>query len=236
MNIKEKLLKEPRIIMAAIALLSFFLPWVKITASISYFGISNSNSASSSGFNLINDSVFILLLLAVPILVLVLELALDQLRLKRFFYLAAFVISFLGHFIFVAMATSGYKKDLNYGEEVGFKISSHYQIGFWISLAMTIAMLILTLVKDYKVSKKNLNTEGFKSLVKDVKSDIPIKTTETAVNPAPTVNEAVTMTPSESAPADTSYTKETSFDFTPKTAVQETPDSQIPTPVDPPQN
>lgn len=189
-------LKNPRVIIALVGIIAFVLPWARLTMSA--LGYSE-DLGVYSGLNLMSSLVFLLFL--VPVAVIVIEIFFSELKFKKTLYLIITVVSVIGHFLFVTIALKKYHTGLGmYSGLVDIK--TKWLIGFWLSLACAIAILVFTLIKDFGVSKKTLNKEGFKSLVDDVKKDIPtnikITTEGTPVTP---------VIPTETAPVHDSATE-----------------------------
>ena len=102
-NIIEKMKKEIRMTVAIINFLSFFLPWVAVSATSSavVFGevFSGTDISSVTGFGLMEHSMLGILLYAIPVVMFAIPLVKGLKEISRYLYLilpvAAIILMFL---------------------------------------------------------------------------------------------------------------------------------------------
>lgn len=179
----QEKLKEPRIYMCIVFFLTLILPWMKVeskTEGVDAMGV------SMNGFDVFFDSIFGVLLVLVLVALLVLELA-PQFQIKMsIFYLAGAALGIILIIVLLITAKSGAAMGAEAGAEIaesaGVKTdsSTSIQIGFWLQMAIFLAMIAFTLIKDFAVNKNALKEQGIKGVFTEVAGSVTKDFTETA--------------------------------------------------------
>lgn len=180
MDIFTKLKKEPRIIVAVVNFITFFLPWLSVegTASSSVFGqeVSGGASASYTGFSIVRESAIGFLICLIPLLLIAVAFIKQISQYLKYIYLVLPIISLILMFSIVFFLggvnaqAGGMEIDMNFNRLVGF----------WLALVCNLAIIVYTLMRDYNISSgedikkgiQNLNVETITSQVSDVAKDI----------------------------------------------------------------
>lgn len=176
MSVVNKLKSEQRPIIAIIALIAFFLPWVSAEVTSDYGDMPITAETGMTAFAMLKESGVMVILLLIPVGIIIFGLT-DVMKIKArkgLIYLAVAVISILGHFYFVSLVMQA-NLDIQtegYGSEYNFDIKIHRLYGFWISLASYVAIIVMTLIKDYYLTRDKLNKEGVGSVLEGIKKDI----------------------------------------------------------------
>ena len=152
MNIIEKVKKEPRIIIALINFICFFLPWINIAVSASVeiggVGASEDMGRSASGFGIVEITTFAIALYIIPIIIIILCF-LDKLEDKKaYIYLGLSVLAIILMFVVSGIAGNS-AMDVDMGEIGNASVKVGKLIGFWIALACNAAIIIYTIAKDF---------------------------------------------------------------------------------------
>ncbi len=161
----DKIKKEPRLIIAALNIIFFFLPWISI--SVGDWGLDISGNAS--GFALISDrfSVFFLLLIAIFLLAIPFIPVIKAFT--KLLYVAVPLIAIILSFIFTAGVTgSAFGVDVNHG------------IGFWLSILANLALIVLTFIFDFKINSKTIKQKGLQGVFSDVAGQLTNSASEMA--------------------------------------------------------
>lgn len=165
MNIIEKMKKEIRMTVAIINFLSFFLPWVAVsaTSSAAVFGevFSGTNTSSVTGFGLMEHSVLGILLYAIPVVMFAIPLVKGAKEISRYLYLilpvAAIILMFLVS-ILVASGGEEFSSDL-----INIQTRVHRLTGFWIAGVCNVVIIVLTAIRDFRIK----STDDLKRTVKN---------------------------------------------------------------------
>ena len=148
MKILDKMKKEPRMILAVINFISFFLPWVSLNASGSteVFGevISTGEiGAAVTGFGIMEYSSIGIICYMIPI----------TKKITHYLYILLPIIAIILMFlvsILVGSAGGHYTSDF-----FSVQTSVHRMIGFWIAGICNIAVIVWTAVKDFHIKSKD---------------------------------------------------------------------------------
>ena len=158
MKILDKMKKEPRMILAVINFISFFLPWVSLNASGSteVFGevISTREiGAAVTGFGIMEYSYIGIICYMIPIILFVLPLMKSTKKITHYLYILLPIIAIILMFfvsILVGSAGGQYTSDF-----FSVQTSVHRMIGFWIAGICNIAFIVWTAVKDFHIKSKD---------------------------------------------------------------------------------
>ena len=158
MKILDKMKKEPRMILAVINFISFFLPWVSLNASGSteVFGevISTGEiGAAVTGFGIMEYSSIGIICYMIPIILFVLPLMKSTKKITHYLYILLPIIAIILMFlvsILVGSAGGQYTSDF-----FSVQTSVHRMIGFWIAGICNIAVIVWTAVKDFHIKSKD---------------------------------------------------------------------------------
>lgn len=158
MKIIEKMKKEPRMILALINFLSFFLPWISLSTSGSteIFGERISTGeigASVTGFGILEYSLFGIVCYMIPVIIFALPFMKSTKKIAHYLYILLPIIAIIMMFIvsiLVGSTAGSYSSDF-----INLTTSVHRMIGFWIALICNIAVVIVTGVKDFHIKSKD---------------------------------------------------------------------------------
>ncbi len=168
MDYVNKFKKEPRLIISAVNLLFFFLPWV----SVDVWGF----SGSISGFRLISHSFLMFILLLVAIFFLVIPFIPAFENYKKILYLATSLLAIILTFVITSFAAGKY-----YGIDLSdFGVDIDRGFGFWLSLLAYIGLIAATFIIDFKVSSKSFKEKGFQGVFSDVAGQFTTSAAEIA--------------------------------------------------------
>lgn len=183
MNMIEKMKKEPRMILAIINFICFFLPWVSFSAlgSTEIFGEVYSTGeigTSVTGFGILEYSSIGIICYIIPIIIFALPFMKSTKKIIHYLYVFLPIIAIIMMFlvsILVASVGGEYSSDY-------FSISTsvHRLIGFWIAVACNIAIVVITAIKDFhiksskdlKSSLKNADVDHIKSQFSEAAKDL----------------------------------------------------------------
>lgn len=149
MDILDKIKKEPRMIIAAINFISFFLPWISVNVSVKVGGVSADGSSSVSGFGMISYSIVGVVFFAIPIVLLLTPFLKQIENYAKYIYLILPIVALILMFMIGAIIGGG-------SAEAGGGSSSASAdvdklIGYWIALVCNIAVIGYTLIKDCNI-------------------------------------------------------------------------------------
>ncbi len=149
----NKFKKEPRLIIAALNLIFFFLPWISVSADD--WGLDL--SSNSSGFGMISGrfSVIFLVLIAVFLIAIPFIPAIE--KFKKVLYAGVPLLAIILSFIITAGLTGDY-----------FGVKVNHGIGFWLSLLANLAIIVFTFIIDFKVSGQSFKQKGIQGVFSDV--------------------------------------------------------------------
>lgn len=179
----EKMKKEPRMILAIVNFVCFFLPWVSFSASGStqIFGevISTGEIGTSvTGFGIMEYSSIGVVCYIIPVIIFALPFMKSTKKITHYLYVLLPAIAIIMMFlvsILVASVGGQYSSDY-------IDISTHVRrlIGFWIAGACNIAIIVITAMKDFhikstkdlKSSLKNADVDNIKSQFSEAAKDL----------------------------------------------------------------
>lgn len=188
MNIINKLKKEPRMIFALVNFISFFFPWISVTATVSTSVMgqtADSNAATSmTGFGLTTYTMLGIIFYLIPIILLVIPFIKQIESTARYLYLVLPVIALILMFMIGAFINSvgGSGSASVAGMEYSTEIDK--LVGYWIALICNIGIIIFTLMKDYNIKssedlKKNIQnidvgnlTAQVSTMARDIGSNV----------------------------------------------------------------
>lgn len=158
MKIMDKMKKEPRMILAIINFISFFLPWVSLNASGSteIFGEVFSTGeigTSVTGFGIMEYSFIGIICYVIPIILFALPFMKSTEKIAHYLYILLPIIAIILMFLvslLVGSAGGQYTSDF-----VSVQASVHRMIGFWIAGGCNIAVIVWTAVKDFHIKSKD---------------------------------------------------------------------------------
>lgn len=167
---KEKL-REPRVYLCVAIWILTVLPWFNVSVSTSVGGFSADSAQSFSGLDGLKCSVFGVGVLLLPLLLLLVEFFLNNQIKPTIVYLIGSVLGIV--FMFLA---SLYVKNLGNVNVSGGGISAETKvsmtIGFWIALLVFIAIIVVTIIKDFALGKDDLKEKGIKGMFSEVASQV----------------------------------------------------------------
>lgn len=149
----NKFKKEPRLIIAVLNLIFFFLPWVSV--NVDDWGLDI--SSHSSGFGLISGrfSVFFLVLIAIFLIAIPFIPAIE--KFKKILYAAVPLLAIILSFIIISPETGDF-----------FGVEVNHGIGFWLSLLANLALIVLTFIFDFKINSQTIKQKGIQGVFSDV--------------------------------------------------------------------
>ena len=167
---KEKL-RAPRVYLCVAIWILTVLPWFKVTASTSVGDFSADSSQSLSGLDGLRCSIFGVGVLLLPLLLLAVEFFLSNQIKPTIVYLIGSVMGIA--FMFLA---SLYVKSVGNVNVSGAGISAETKvsmaIGFWIALLVFVAIIVVTIIKDFALNKEDLKEKGIKGMFSEVASQV----------------------------------------------------------------
>lgn len=159
----NKFKKEPRLIIAVLNLIFFFLPWISVNTDdwgLDAWGLGDWGadiSTNASGFGMISGrfSVFFLVLIAAFLIAIPFIPAIE--KYKKLLFAGVPLLAIILSFIITAGLTGEY-----------FGIEINHGIGFWLSMLANLAILVLTFIIDFKVSSQSFKQKGIQGVFSDV--------------------------------------------------------------------
>lgn len=181
-NILKKVKEDLRIIMSILLLVFMALTWFSSTTKASveseYVDASTSASISVSGFTSISHSFLSVILFVVPIVFIALFFVPALGKFKKAVYpigsLTGIVLVLLCGFAIKGALAAGADAAESMGAMGGAEVesSSSFGVGFWLTLIDYAAILVYSLIVDFKISKASFKEQGLKGLVTSVASDV----------------------------------------------------------------
>lgn len=169
MDILEKIKKEPRIILAVVNFISFFLSWITINTSISTSvmgeDIGSEAATTISGFGLVEQSVFGIVFYIIPIIICAIPFIQQLKGVSKYLYLILPLVAIIMMFMIEALLKAGTGAiDFGSGD---VELNIDRKIGYWIALVCNIGIIVYTLMKDYNIT----SGEELKKNIKDINVD-----------------------------------------------------------------
>lgn len=164
-------LKEPRIYLCIAIFVMLFLPWMSLSASANVAGVSASSSQDLSGINVLQACILGILIYIIPLIMLLVELVPSIQISPKLIYLFGSVLGIIAAFVTTILAKSMGSTSFSAG---GSSAESHvsYKLGFWITIGLFVAIIIVTLIKDFALSKDSIKEKGLKGALSEVASDV----------------------------------------------------------------
>ncbi len=174
-------LKEPRIILCAAIILMLFLPWVSIDASTSAMGVSASSATSVNGLELLQKAFIGVLVYLIPIFLICAELIPSINISMKLPYLLGSLAGIVFSIIMVLMGKSAGTTSTG-GAGISAKTSVSLKIGFWVTIALFVAIIVVTLIKDFALSKEAIQEKGLKNALSEIAGEVSGEVAEKAKN------------------------------------------------------
>lgn len=188
MNFIEKLKKEPRIIISVLLIACLALPWFSSHAESSGVFSASVDAGALNGFQVIRITWFSILSVLVPFLLAFVSL-INNIKIDRkpLFIIGSLLgVAALILTMFTLKSEWGSSANVG-GESVETKLKLLY--GFYSSATLYVIFFVVTLVKEFGVSKEKIQKEGLKATITNVASDISQSTTDFASNLPENFNE-----------------------------------------------
>lgn len=135
-------------IICAVIIVCFLLPFISVDASMSVMGASKSNSTVINGFKALTDGGFLgLLLLIDPLLILIANYIPQISKYKKIITLVLSAIN-----IIVLFTVPGQVSIPGNSGNTSMKVTINYQIGFWLMLAFSVVVVILSVIQFFNLS------------------------------------------------------------------------------------
>lgn len=150
MNIVDKVKKEPRMIIAVVNFLSFFLPWIAINVSVKVMGASGESSDSISGFGLVSHSVVGIVFYVIPVILFLIPLLKQVEKYSKYLYLVLPVVALILMFMIGAIFGGASGAGVSSGSAKS-SIDVEKLIGYWVALVCNVAIIGYTLMRDYNI-------------------------------------------------------------------------------------
>ncbi len=183
MSVVDKLKKEPRGFVALLNILCFLLPWFSFNVDVSVMGVSGSDSTSLSGFTSLGQSWLGIILIAISVFIFLLPLFNGKKEYLKMVYIVFPIISIVVMILWSVLLKGAGSE--SYSDSYSSASTSiKYLLGFWAALVCNIAIVAVTLVKDFNVKSgedlKNVIksadvqafTEQMSNMAKDVGSNL----------------------------------------------------------------
>jgi len=171
----EKKFKEPRIYMCMAVILSGLLPWLEIVVKVGASGADANSNTAISGIQTMQHSFLGILIFLVPIALIVMEF-LPQIKMKlSAFYIAGSIFGIIISVVtIIACKSTALSSQGSDAGAAGVKVDTevNLNIGFWLTIAIFIAVIIFTLIKDYAIDKNTLKEKGLKGVISGIASDV----------------------------------------------------------------
>lgn len=181
MNIIDKIKKEPRMIIAAVNLISFLLPWISINTTVKVMGVSGGASASVSGFGMVSYSVVGVVFFVIPIIELLTPFFKQTENYAKYIYLILPIVSLILMFM-IGTIVSGGSVDAGGGSSSA-STDVDKLIGYWIALVCNIAVIGYTLIKDCNIKSGEDIKRGIQNIdMTDIASQMQNKAREIGGN------------------------------------------------------
>lgn len=175
MKFLKKLRKEPRLVISFLLFVFFFLPWVKDITNVSMdFGEFGNYSTGDveggiySGFDLCGVTYSSLLIPLIPILLIIAEVLPALKKYRKAVYPILSIVGVLASFIIIIWADS----IITAGNTSEINSKSAFMYGFWLTIIAYVAQIIVSLVIDFKINKKSLQSQGIKGTIGNITNQV----------------------------------------------------------------
>lgn len=174
-------LKEVRIYFCVAILIAMFLPWaaLNLNMDVDFLDIEDNVQTSYTGLTMCQEELFGVAIYLIPLALLVIELV-EQIHLdKKLFYL-------LGSILGIVLSVIGFLTlkglmDASYMDEYSSASTTMSpKIGFWITIAAYLAIIVYTLVRDYALSRETIQEKGIKNAFTDIAGSVASDLSEQA--------------------------------------------------------
>ncbi len=173
----SKTFKEPRIYMCVAFIILLFLPWMEAEASAGGYSVSG---GGISGFTMELQFITGFIPIAFPVIMLALEFVPAFKFNKRLIYLIGGLLSIILTFVSSMFAKSvGNSGDVDVpgmSVDTGFS----YGIWFWVALVLLLAIVVVTIIRDFAINKDSLKEKGLKGAFSEMASQVKSETVEMA--------------------------------------------------------
>ncbi len=173
-NLKVKIW-DPRIWLLILASLLIYADWGTCKISTSYYGSSyDSGVITLSGITFLESSYIGYLTMILPYAIIIYVLAGLKYTSDKLVFLmgsiAGFIATVISAIVFMLIFSygEGIVGDAMSGYGVSAKTEKILEPAFWLELVIYLVIFFITVIKEYGISKNELDTKGIKNVVKDV--------------------------------------------------------------------
>lgn len=186
---KEKI-KEPRLYLCIGLIIAGFFPWLEIITKSETSGEFSASAEASmvvSGFGALQYSFLGILVFLIPIALVVMEF-MPQLKEKVPVKISTMYLTGAGLGIILSIITFIIAKGSAAkakaatsaaagaaGANVDVDSQANIKIGFWLMMICFVGIIVVTLIKDFAISKENFTQEGIKNTFNSVAGDLTDK-------------------------------------------------------------
>lgn len=163
-------LKEPRIYLCILVYLLGFLPCMTTSVSVSVLGYSDSSSSDMNVFLILTHTISGYIVLLLPIVMLLVEFMLSEKIKPKIVYTIGGILGAICMFLSTILFTSVNASGGN--EYASSEVKTTYQIGFWLELLVFVAIVVITLIKDFALNKETIQEKGFTGALSDVANQV----------------------------------------------------------------
>lgn len=171
--------KETRLYMCLGIVIAGFLPWLELISKSETSGEISASSKSSmvlSGYQAVQYSFMGILIFLIPILLVAIEFVQQEKIEKKNAYLLGsgfgIVILIISFIICKGAVVKAKASSSVAGVDMDIKTEVNIKLGFWLIIICYIAILTVTLIKDFVINKETISKEGLKNVITGVASDI----------------------------------------------------------------
>ena len=174
-------LKEIRLYLCIGIFITAFMPWMEIVSKSETSGLVDASAQASNvinGFKAFQYNYFGIIVLLIPIFMVAMDFIPAITIKKSTMYLAGSLLGIISSVISFFICKSAALKASNAASAAGavvnvdVEVTANVRYGFWLLLACFVAMLVITLIKDFAINKDTLTQKGLKDALKSVVDDV----------------------------------------------------------------
>lgn len=174
-KILQTIKSDLRIVLSVLLIVFLALKWFVFSTSSEGVG---SASESYSGFTVINANAMVIMAYVIPLIFIVVFLLPALSKYRKAIYpigsLVGIILTLACGFIVKDALATGVNAANAIAEAVGASVDSSYKfgIGLWLTIVDYVAIIVYSLIYDFKISKETLQSRGLKEIAKSVASDV----------------------------------------------------------------
>lgn len=170
-----------RPILSVLLLVYLFLNWITLEVTADAFGVSSGMSDSYSGFGLLGVTYVSLLLPLIPIILLCVSFLPMLDKYKKALYPVGSIVGIIATIISMTVVSAVLGSSSGSGD-ISTESKGVWGIGIWLTIITYIAIIVLSLIIDFKISPQSIKEKGLKGTFTNVVGEVTSSTTALAAS------------------------------------------------------